>query len=74
MMSGIDWKWETFPEYLANLERLPKGINYGAEVAAKVHKELHKLGGVKPPKEFVLIVITNPTSYFSPLLPKFLII
>ena len=32
-----------------------KGFNYGAEVAAKVHKELHKLGGVKPPKEFVLM-------------------
>lgn len=32
-----------------------KGINYGAEVAAKVHKELHRLGGVKPPREFVLM-------------------
>ncbi len=30
MMTGIDWSWETFPEYLENLERLPKGINYGA--------------------------------------------
>jgi len=30
MMAGIDWTWETFPEYLANVERLPKGINYGA--------------------------------------------
>jgi N-acyl-D-amino-acid deacylase len=29
MMAGIDWTWETFPEYLANVERLPKGINYG---------------------------------------------
>ena len=26
---GIDWTWETFPEYLANVERLPKGLNYG---------------------------------------------
>ena len=30
MMAGIDWTWETFPEYLANVERLPKGLNYGA--------------------------------------------
>ncbi|MCH9670386.1 MAG: amidohydrolase family protein [Gammaproteobacteria bacterium] len=30
MMSGIDWNWETFPEYLANVDRLPKGINYGS--------------------------------------------
>jgi N-acyl-D-amino-acid deacylase len=29
MLAGIDWNWETFPEYLANLERLPKGLNYG---------------------------------------------
>ncbi len=29
MMTGIDWTWETFPDYLSNVERLPKGINYG---------------------------------------------
>jgi N-acyl-D-amino-acid deacylase len=29
MMAGIDWTWETFPEYMANVERLPKGVNYG---------------------------------------------
>ncbi len=29
MMAGIDWNWETFPEYLATVERLPKGLNYG---------------------------------------------
>jgi len=29
MMEGIDWAWETFPEYLATVERLPKGLNYG---------------------------------------------
>jgi N-acyl-D-aspartate/D-glutamate deacylase len=29
MLAGIDWNWETFPEYLANAEKLPKGINYG---------------------------------------------
>jgi len=32
MMAGIDWTWETFPEYLANVERLPKGINYSAYI------------------------------------------
>ena len=29
MAAGIDWTWETFPEYLATVERLPKAINYG---------------------------------------------
>ena len=32
MLTGIDWTWETFPEYLANVERLPKAINYGAYI------------------------------------------
>ncbi len=32
MMAGIDWTWETFPEYLAKVEGLPKGINYGAYI------------------------------------------
>ena len=32
MMAGIDWNWETFPEYFANVGRLPKGINYGAYI------------------------------------------
>ncbi len=32
MMAGIDWTWETFPEYLAKVESLPKGINYGAYI------------------------------------------
>ena len=31
------------------------GTMYGAKVAAKVHRELHRLGGVKPPREFVLM-------------------
>src|SRR6201988_1849417 len=30
MLAGIDWTWESFPEYLANVDRLPKAINYGA--------------------------------------------
>jgi len=29
--------------------------HYGAEVAQKVHKELRRLGGVAPPREFVLM-------------------
>jgi len=28
MEAGIEWTWETFPEYLDAIERLPKGINY----------------------------------------------
>ena len=31
------------------------GTMYGANVAAKVHAELRRLGGVKPPREFVLM-------------------
>ena len=30
MMNGIDWTWETFPEYLDQVEQLPKAINYSA--------------------------------------------
>ena len=29
MAAGIDWTWETFPEYLETVERLPTAINYG---------------------------------------------
>ncbi|MGD9751460.1 MAG: amidohydrolase family protein, partial [Acidimicrobiia bacterium] len=32
MAEGITWSWETFPEYLDTLDRLPKGINYAANV------------------------------------------
>jgi N-acyl-D-aspartate/D-glutamate deacylase len=32
MLAGIDWTWETFPEYLATVARLPKAINYGAYI------------------------------------------
>jgi len=31
-----------------------KGV-YGAEVAGKVHRELKRIGGVRPPREFVLM-------------------
>jgi N-acyl-D-amino-acid deacylase len=29
MLAGINWSWETFPEYLDTIDALPKGINYG---------------------------------------------
>src|SRR5947207_6549775 len=29
MLAGIDWNWESFPEYLAKVASLPKGLNYG---------------------------------------------
>lgn len=32
MAAGIKWTWETFPDYLDTLERLPKGINYSGYV------------------------------------------
>ena len=32
MLAGIDWRWETYPEYLDVVEALPKGINYAGYV------------------------------------------
>jgi N-acyl-D-amino-acid deacylase len=32
LAAGIDWSWETFPEYLAAVDRLPKAINVAAYV------------------------------------------
>jgi N-acyl-D-aspartate/D-glutamate deacylase len=32
MAAGIDWTWETFPEYLDAVEGVPKAINYGASI------------------------------------------
>ena len=32
LLAGIDWQWETFPEYLSVVDRLPKGINYIANI------------------------------------------
>jgi N-acyl-D-aspartate/D-glutamate deacylase len=32
MDAGIDWRWESFDEYLDVIEALPKGINYAAYV------------------------------------------
>lgn len=28
MLAGIDWRWETYPEYLDAVDAVPKGINY----------------------------------------------
>jgi N-acyl-D-aspartate/D-glutamate deacylase len=32
MAQGIDWRWESFTEYLDVVERLPMGINYAAQI------------------------------------------
>jgi N-acyl-D-aspartate/D-glutamate deacylase len=32
MLAGIEWQWETYPEYLDAVDRVPKGINYGGYV------------------------------------------
>jgi len=32
MQAGIEWSWETFPEFLDTLEALPKGINYAGYI------------------------------------------
>ncbi len=53
-------RWATFV-YAPLMEDRPRLIeetnatDYGREVAAKVHSELRRLGGVKPPREFVLM-------------------
>ena len=32
MLAGIDWTWETFPEFLDAVEARPKGINYAGYI------------------------------------------
>lgn len=32
IISGVDWTWETFPEYLDAVDQAPKGLNYGAYI------------------------------------------
>ena len=32
MLSGIKWQWETYPEFLDVIEKLPKGINYSGYI------------------------------------------
>ena len=32
MLEGIEWRWETFPEFLDVIDELPKGINYAGYI------------------------------------------
>ena len=32
MLEGINWQWETYPEYMDVIDALPKGINYAGYV------------------------------------------
>ena len=32
MQAGIDWNWETYPEYLDSVEKTKKGINYAGYI------------------------------------------
>ena len=32
MLTGIDWNWESFPDYLGTVDRLPKALNYGSYI------------------------------------------
>ena len=32
MLAGIKWRWETFPQFLDVLDKLPKGINYSGYI------------------------------------------
>ena len=32
MLEGIDWSWETFPQFLDAIDDLPKGINYAGYI------------------------------------------
>ena len=53
-------KWASFlyspllEDKVQKIQESDSGV-YGAQVAAEVHQELKKLGGVKPPKEFVFM-------------------
>ena len=52
------WASYIYGPLLENKKRYiqdPKSLKNGKEIAANVYKELKKLGGVSPPKEFVLI-------------------
>ena len=32
LSEGIDWQWETFPEYLDALERMPRSVDIGTQI------------------------------------------
>ena len=53
-------KWANFlyaPLMQDKVQKIQESDNgiYGAQIASDVHKELKKIGGVKPPKEFVFM-------------------
>ena len=53
-------KWANFlysplmKDKVQKIQESDSGV-YGAKIASEVHQELRKLGGVKPPKEFVFM-------------------
>jgi predicted unusual protein kinase regulating ubiquinone biosynthesis (AarF/ABC1/UbiB family) len=53
-------KWANFlyaplmQDKVQKIQESDSGV-YGAQIASEVHKELKKIGGVKPPKEFVFM-------------------
>ena len=32
MLAGINWDWETYPEYMQAVDKMPKGINYAGYI------------------------------------------
>ena len=40
MLAGIEWRWETYPEYLDVVDGLPKGINYAGYAGYVGHSAL----------------------------------
>ncbi len=52
------WAAYIYGPLLENKKRYiqdPKALSNGKDIASNVYKELKKLGGISPPKEFVLI-------------------
>ena len=53
-------KWASFlysplmKDKVQKIQESDSGV-YGAQIASEVHRELKKIGGVKPPKEFVFM-------------------
>lgn len=50
MQAGMTWDWETFPEYLASLDRTPKAVNVSAYIGlGPIYG--YAMGGVDAAKE-----------------------
>ena len=45
MDAGINWTWETFPEYLDAVDALPKGINYGCYIGHSALRTMSWVNG-----------------------------